>query len=247
MEITLSRWSKISALPITIGVAVMMSSGSALAGAATGISGSTHDFSSATWNSTTEICVVCHAPHDEKSGTNPYLQGKLWNRELSSASYTMYDSTFSSSIDSSFVAAQPIGISALCLSCHDDTVALSSFGANIGTPPSPDTVSTVNPLKVIPGTVDGANLDMRSTHPISITYPTLAEDPNFNALGTAVGTSADTIQDVLESSGANVNMVQCSSCHDVHDAPNEAVASTPLLRVSQVSPASGLCLTCHIK
>jgi len=55
-----------------------------------------------------------------------------------------------------------------------------------------------------------------------------------------------TIADVLEG-----GVLQCSSCHDVHDQPGESIPGTHLLRVAQTAAQggtpSGLCLTCHIK
>ena len=97
----------------------------------------------------------------------------------------------------------------------------------------------INSGFIMPGFIDGTNLDLRGTHPLSITYDPAA-DPNLNPVATAMGTSG-TIADVLDN-----GKVQCSSCHDVHD--QETVAGTHLLRVAQTGArASGLCLTCHIK
>ncbi|MFQ5494707.1 MAG: hypothetical protein ACE5EX_04940, partial [Phycisphaerae bacterium] len=60
-----------------------------------------------------EICVFCHAPHN----TGPMRP--LWNRDVSPASYQIYQS---STLDAS--PGQPTGSSKLCLSCHDGTIAL---------------------------------------------------------------------------------------------------------------------------
>lgn len=73
---------------------------------------------------TTEVCVFCHTPHggrtDVAGGAAP-----IWNRSLSTASYTVYTSP-------NFDAAgttpgTPKGVSVACLSCHDGTVAFDAL------------------------------------------------------------------------------------------------------------------------
>jgi predicted CXXCH cytochrome family protein len=191
-----------------------------------GITGSPHDFS-ATYGSG-EICVVCHTPHD--GGRASTATGMLWNHDLSTATYTMYDSSISSSLDGA-VDAQPSGVSKLCLACHDGTVAIDSFGGASGT-------NYVPTYAKIPNLVDGSNLDLRGTHPISIVYDDVADFNLNDPTTTAMGLSG-TISDVLDVG----NKVQCSTCHDVHD--QESVAGTALLRVTNAG--SQICLTCHIK
>lgn len=199
-------------------------------GDGTGILNSPHDFSAAAWNSTGEICVTCHTPHDGGRASN--AAGLLWNHDLSAATYTMYDQTLSATLDGA-VDAQPDGIAKLCLSCHDGTVALEAFGKNTAVT---DTRVPVN--FEVPRLDDAGNEDLRGTHPISIVYDDAA-DVNLNlAASTPIGTSGF-IADVLDTN----NRLQCSSCHDVHN--QESVAGTALLRVDNA--ASALCLTCHIK
>lgn len=197
-----------------------------------GILGSPHDFSTAAWNTTGEICVVCHAPHDGGRASN--AAGLLWNHALSSATYTMYDNNLSASLDGA-VDAQPSGVAKLCLSCHDGTVALDAFDGAVG-----DIANVVPQYAEIPRLLDGTNEDMRGTHPISIVYDNV-NDPNLaDPTQTVMGPlGAYTIEMVLDVGGK----VQCHSCHDVHD--QESVANTPLLRDTNAD--SKLCLTCHIK
>ncbi|MEK7222832.1 MAG: hypothetical protein AAB156_01005, partial [Pseudomonadota bacterium] len=135
-------------------------------------------------------------------------------------------------------SAQPDGTAKLCLGCHDGTVALDTFGKYAGGWFMDDQ----NPNLIIPGLADGANRDLRGTHPISIAYDPAA-DGKLQPKSTTMGTSG-TIANVLDQ-----DKVQCSSCHDVHD--QESVAGTNLLRVAQTvaqgGNPSGLCLTCHVK
>jgi len=225
-------------------------------GSGAGIVGSPHDFtddfssevggtvlelgSSGGWNGRNEICRVCHVPHDHGLAEQRYLNGLLWNHGVSAATYTMYDSTWSSSINGA-QSAQPDGVAKLCLGCHDGTVAIDTFDKYAGTAGNEITNIYGGGVAAfaVGGFVDGANRDLRGTHPLSITYDPVA-DPKLNPTATPMGASG-TIADVLDH-----GKVQCSSCHDVHD--QAAVAGTHLLRVAQTGATpSGLCLTCHNK
>lgn len=179
------------------------------------ITGSSHDFSGDTWSGG-QICVVCHTPHSgDTSGNAP-----LWNHATTTATFTMYTS---STMDAT--STSPGGRSKLCLSCHDGTVALDSFGGNTGTT-----------------SISGAALlgtDLGNDHPISITYDSAlaTTDGELSDPTTALSDLGSTIeQDMLFSS-----MMECSSCHDVHNS-----AGVPDLLV-KANTGSALCLTCHLK
>lgn len=184
------------------------------------ISGSAHDFSTSGWAGG-EICVACHTPHNSDT-TVP--EAPLWDHELTTSTFTLYSS---SSLDATM--GQPDGISKLCLSCHDGTVALDSFGGGSGS-------SFIGGPKNL-GT------DLADDHPISFTYNTALatadgelEDPATKSV--TIGTVTGTVDALMLASGK----VQCSSCHDVH---NTVVAIQPLLRVT--TAGSAICLTCHKK
>ena len=122
----------------------------------------------------------------------------------------------------------PAGVSLLCLSCHDGVTALDSFGGTAGTVPLSGSANV--------------GLDLSNDHPISITYNAALvaldselHDPTL----TTSGLGANIDDDMLE--GAGNNLLECSSCHDVHNTANVA----NLLRKSNVQ--SALCLTCHNK
>jgi hypothetical protein len=87
-----------------------------------GISGSQHDFSGSGWG-TTDICVFCHTPHNAKT---PQL-APLWNHQSTMATYILYSSP---TMDQTPV--QPREGSKVCLSCHDGTIAVDSYGAQTG-------------------------------------------------------------------------------------------------------------------
>ncbi len=181
-----------------------------------GISGSDHDFSGSGWSGG-EICVVCHTPH---AADTSVTGAPLWNHEVTTATFTPYSSSTLTA-----TVGQPTGTSKLCLSCHDGTVAIDSFGGATGT-------NFINGSDLI-GT------DLSNDHPISFAYDTALatsdgglNDPSSQNSG--LGGTID--EDML----FNGNM-ECASCHDVHDS----AGNSKLLVKSNAS--SALCLTCHNK
>lgn len=206
-------------------------------GSANGIANSPHDFSTATWNFRDEICRTCHVPHDHGRDTGTI--GLLWNHQVPNHAYTMYSSaTLDGTID-----PEPTGISKMCLGCHDGTVGLDQFDSKVNDPGT-IFIQDEEPDARIPNIPGSEGMDLSATHPISIIYDETA-DPGLHPKTNAMGTSGS-IEDVLEA-----GKLQCSSCHDVHDSPGEAVAGTHLLRVAQTvsqgGDPSGLCLECHNK
>jgi hypothetical protein len=187
------------------------------------------------WNFREDLCSVCHVPHDGNRATAYGNNGLLWNHAVTNATYTMYSSN---TLDGA-IAPQPTGYSKMCLGCHDGTVGVDTFDRYAG---GLVYMEDYNGNFVIPGSNFAGNL--QSTHPISIVYDENLDAnlmPKTNPMG-----GSGTIEDVLE--GGTV--LQCSTCHDIHDQPGESVRGTNLLRVSQRAvngQPSGLCLTCHIK
>ena len=187
-------------------------------GTAQTIVGSAHDFSTQNWNTTGEICIVCHTPHNADSTVT---NAPLWNHETTAATFTVYTSATMNA-----TTGQPGASSILCLSCHDGTVAMDNFGGQTG------------------GThfISGSALvgtDLSDDHPISFVYDAAlaAADGGLHDPTTTTTALGGTITNDLLID----NQMQCASCHDVHNG--EGLAS--LLRIS--NSGSGLCLTCHDK
>jgi predicted CXXCH cytochrome family protein len=177
------------------------------------ITGTDHDFSSRGWGSN-QICIFCHTPHNAATG----VSAPLWNHAVTTATYTLYDSSVSSTFNAT--PSQPGGVSKLCLSCHDGTVAIDSFGTRTGTT----------------NMTGSANLgtNLTNDHPISFAYNA--------ALATADGglvtpASASSVVSGIPLFSGNL---ECASCHNVHSNTNG-----DFLRASNA--ASALCLRCHIK
>jgi predicted CXXCH cytochrome family protein len=179
------------------------------------IAGTNHDFSGQPFSGG-EICVVCHAPHFAPGGT---ADAPLWNHEVTVATFAVYAS---SSLDAT--VGQPGGVSKLCLSCHDGTVAIDSFAGMTGTQ--------------FIGAGARVGTDLTDDHPVSFAYDAALVAADGELVDPAVGASGlgGTINDDLLFGG----LLECASCHDVHGAgfANFLVKS---------NAASALCLTCHDK
>jgi len=179
------------------------------------ITGSPHDFSSEAWNVSGEVCITCHTPHNADS-----VQGTpLWNHETTTATFTMYPGF---DLDSP-VPTEPSGSSKTCLSCHDGTVALDSFGGATG-----GTNMTGDAL---------LGNDLSNDHPISFTYDAAlatADGELVTPVGGQVG--------VLHLIGGRV---ECGTCHDVHRRAGDVDPNSKLLAMD--NSGSSLCFTCHTK
>jgi nitrate reductase cytochrome c-type subunit len=192
------------------------------------IVGSDHDFSTQPWSGG-QICLPCHAPHNVATPVIP----PLWNHEVTTATYAVYSSP---TLDAGPLG-QPDGSTLLCLSCHDGTVAVDSFGGATGT-------------FFITGD-ENLGTDLTNDHPISFTYDTALAatdgglwDPATRnvTIGSGNFTQTGTIQDVM----LQADQLQCAACHDVHnDFVAGGIGGDPLLKISKQS--SAICLACHNK
>jgi hypothetical protein len=180
------------------------------------IVGTQHDFSKQAWSGG-QLCVVCHAPHN----TNNSVTGApLWNHQVTTANYQPYRSaTLKATV------GQPDGVSKLCLSCHDGTVAIDAFGGAPG---------TVRMGDIAKGADAGHNLgtDLTRDHPISFAYTAQLAQVNKGL--------KDPSQVPLPFYGPNKDQLECATCHNVHDHTIDDFG-----RVN--NSGSALCLTCHIK
>jgi hypothetical protein len=197
-----------------------------------------------------EICVFCHTPHHAMTG-NEASEAPLWNHTITAAGYSVYSSP---SLNATTFA--PTGLSKLCLSCHDGTVAVDSHSGRVGS-------VTLGP----PGSGFGREggligIDLMDDHPISFVYNTTLSvadgelnDPSSTPSGLPGG---GTIEEKMLFNGR----VECSSCHDVHVRRyNSSPAChgchvvdgqwyTPppqTLSLRKSNQGSALCLTCHNK
>lgn len=182
------------------------------------ILGSKHDLTPAgpgpiRASSEREVCAFCHTPHRAISDT------PLWNHTLSTAHYTLYDSSTTHAL-----IGQPTGSSRLCLSCHDGTVALGMVenrtqwiqfqGGTTHMPPGRSNLET----------------DLSDDHPISFIYDA--------ALASANGELKDPAAITGRAQPDHSGQVQCTSCHDPHDDQFGQF-------LVMDNYASALCTSCH--
>ena len=241
----------------------------------TGIASTKHNLSTSgpgTVKATTQsqICVFCHTPH----AANTSAPSPLWNRALSSATYTTYTSN---SLDAETIfgaLAEPGGSSKLCLSCHDGTMALGTVGVLGGQANVSITMSGTDagrmpagPRGATSGFTRNLGVDLRNDHPISFTFnDTLAAaDRELRRMdeqqrhppgsGSVIGVRSSGFRPrlPLQPTGTGgAGQVQCTTCHDPHI---EASKFLRLNRFQTANPTGGafnastdqICLGCHDK
>ncbi|MCP4696512.1 MAG: cytochrome c3 family protein [Gammaproteobacteria bacterium] len=193
------------------------------------VQGSSHDFSGAGWSGGyDEICSACHTPHNANMTVS---NSPLWDHDLSAvATYDLYKS---STLFAPMV--QPDGISKLCLSCHDGTVALDAFG---------DRTPTAGAMTG-DAAIGGDPEELSNDHPVSFqwehneTTPFLPGGAGCSLACHGPGVVLPNPIAFFDNGVGGVN-IECATCHDVHN-------NTPfqnLLRQTKVG--SEICLACHI-
>ncbi len=208
------------------------------------------------------ICIFCHAPHNAyklspaNGGPGALVGGgvmapdaydylPLWNHEVTMnyASYTMYQNGpgapqtgphAAQSINNGMI---PGSVSLLCLSCHDGSVAVNSYGNSSQLPTSVSGGgATIGARYLI-----GKDNYLGNHHPVGFDYDAVqAVDTEIYAADVASVGGAGTVRDHLY--GAGNTKMECGTCHSVHNKGN---TGETLLWRSDTS--SRLCLTCHNK
>ena len=215
-----------------------------------------------------EVCVFCHTPH----GATSFPGSPLWNRQLSSQTYTVYTSSSLDAEDIMGQLDQPGGSSKLCLSCHDGTLAIGTVNVlggqqnvNIqmtgtaadGTMPPGDGETT--------GFTRDLGVDLTNDHPISLTYDSNLANVDTELVDPVaaahIGVRAPGFRPIvpLEQTGSGgAAQIQCASCHDPHirdQDPAEVIKFLRLNRFQTTIPVEGafseandiVCLGCHDK
>jgi predicted CXXCH cytochrome family protein len=226
-------------------IALLVSSVTVPAMAAVTIAGSKHDmiasgFATPSGGAATEICIFCHTPHGAQTSVT---QAPLWNNTASanivaSGIYNSYAVINGVSMKSFTVSEAQINATdaRLCLACHD---------SGIGMPVNLPNVGSIDPALAMDANAL-LGTDLSNDHPIGMD---LGGSPNTTDPG--IRTLAD-IRGALIGFGEdpfyggdpndNINIMWCSSCHDVHDSDP---LTAPFLRISNVG--SALCKACHKK
>ena len=194
-----------------------------------------------------QICIFCHTPHN----ANPAYP--LWNHEVSAVTtYTHYVSNTLQSYSSEAEAPPIDGVSKLCLSCHDGTVAVGSVMSRTEEilMAISDCVDSSGKLVDVDGCTGYIGTDLSGGHPISIVYDeTLVGKRNdpYNNLSKLNWPINDPYVKLYPTQGRLG--VQCSSCHDPHTTrssepdPEDPTKTWPPFW--QKSTFNEVCIVCH--
>ena len=273
MNILISQLLSISSaiLVLLLGMTVIAFGMLAWSDAHADVANTTHNLGSNgpgpnTFSGTAEICVFCHTPHGGDSSASV----PLWNKSLTTATYTTYDTLGTSSLDG---AIAPVGsVSIACLSCHDGTQAMDTV---LNEPGSGAIVSSYN-SGIWSGSENPTGIaligtDLTNDHPIGIQYggggiavgtPAAAtNDPDFVPTSTAVinsntiwwvdteptanGTRQKTDMQLYTRSVGSIDAGTFQpfvECASCHDPHAE---TQTFLRIS--NDDSAVCLACHVK
>ena len=207
----------------TFRILILLAAGTALAtqAGAAGIGQSKHNLSVSglgritasanAGNASSEVCIFCHTPHTAGKAA-------LWNRQDSTTSYTPYSS---STVKAAI--GQPTGVSKLCLSCHDGTVALGQVRSRT-TP-----IAMKSMAATIPQGPNNLGTDLSDDHPISFNY-----DASLVAANGQLANPTTLNRVHLDAKG----QVQCTSCHDPH---SDQFGKFLVMD----NTGAALCQTCH--
>lgn len=175
----------------------------------------------------TRVCIFCHTPHN----ANPAYP--LWGHIVTEETYTHYTSSTLQSYSSEADAPPIDGVSRLCLSCHDGTIAVGALTrTTIET-----TKEFIMPEDALLGT------DLSGGHPISIVYDEslVNRRNNMGGLTLKLNSPSEVLMDrdvKLYPTQGGMG-VQCSSCHDPHGGQTDF---PPFWRKATID---AVCLVCH--
>ncbi len=247
------------ALGLLLAQSAMAFSGSYVPGA--GINGTVHDlgtpgangmnYGASPADSLNRICIFCHAPHNTyrlstaTGGAGPQAPSEfdylpLWNHTLQDPNgYTMYENgpgapqSGSKASQAILNGMTPGSTSLLCLSCHDGTIAVNSYG-------NADQISqSTGNNAIVDAYAIGKDQYLGNHHPIGFNYDDVqAGDTEIRSADTAMLTPSSFVRDHL----AGDAHMECATCHSVHNKGNDG--ERLLWRSDQNSE---LCLTCHDK
>jgi predicted CXXCH cytochrome family protein len=205
----------------------------------------------------TRKCIWCHAPHNTmrlstaSAGAGPVAPAAfnylpLWNHTIPSnwdTTFSMYDNGTGGPQDASNPKAlqvkgamTPGSVSLLCLSCHDGSIAVNSYGnspAQLSRSVSTGTLAAM----ISPTYQIGAGKYLGNHHPIGFDWSLTAVDTGIRDADSFNMTSTRPISYYLSN-----GKMECSTCHSVHNTDN--TGETLLWRSDKNSE---LCLTCHDK
>lgn len=278
MDVRTKKIGFASTLVRLLAAAALMVGAAASQQAVAGISNTKHNLSSSgTGNNRTtatdQICVFCHTPHGGDTGAPV----PLWNKKLTTSTFTTYNELKTSSLDGSVLTVGSVSLA--CLSCHDGSQAMDNM---INQPGSGG--YNVNGASFTSGVVTGNMMmggepfpklgtDLRNDHPIGIQYcgggltganSTVNGTCNDLDFVTAIKTKSingnqvfwvDTNSDGIRQK-TDLSLYTRSfggtdgpsvECASCHDPHVESKGSDNIMFMRVTTAGSAICLSCHTK
>jgi predicted CXXCH cytochrome family protein len=185
-----------------------------------------HNFN-ASW-SDNEICKPCHTPH----GNPDTSIAPLWqSRTLSAGTYKTYRSSTTDYTDPCDANPNVLtGISKLCLSCHDGSLAIDSIKSGS------TMIESINADARVTDAAD--DTDLTDMHPVGVTYNTTLTSADGDLALPGDVDSEGLLENYVDA--ATGGIVTCMSCHNAHDEDDYG-------KLLRDNAQSQVCTTCHLK
>lgn len=219
------------------------------------VDGSKHDFSGTLAGSaSTGVCSMCHTPHQ---GVQTQM---AWNHTLSTNTHFWTEGSTADGTPLPTITPSWGGVSKLCLSCHDGSVAIGDiawFNQQAWTGPNAIDSNTHDGDGVQIGNRFG---DLTGNHAFAMPYPwnntastynNVTSSPAAVLSGWQPDPTANGIrlfnqvgQTVTAGTLTGSTGIECASCHDLHDGPD--VEDKFFLRGStDARDPNYICTKCH--
>ena len=179
----------------------------------------------------TEVCIFCHTPH---AADGTVTQVPLWNNTEVANVGALYSNTLTMNFTPTALLADATD-ARMCLACHELGLSANSLVNE----PNSGTITTPG-VNLMSGDAL-LSTDLSNDHPIGMDLTANPENAGGMHNLTDIKSNFGAVDPFPGDIGNDaVNVMWCSSCHDVHDNAYE-----PFLRVNNVG--SALCKACHIK
>ncbi len=190
------------------------------------------------------LCSYCHSPHIPVAGIKDPLWARTAKADQNWGSYTGIQMDATAIDPSVSTGDQHKNVSNMCLSCHDGSAMYTSTayvkrphvtGTNPWVPYETRTAGDVRDRNRIVNGTDYPNLG--HTHPVNFNY----EDARATdgALKTLANSKYAYLDGTMKVGRIFDGKVQCSSCHNPHQADTKMIQGTTV--------DGKLCVACHAK
>lgn len=264
--------NRLSLFAACVGSALLALPAWAGSGPGQGIIGTAHDFTkpgtagyyAGSSAGKASICVFCHIQHRfGAAGGDPTVKTRLlWNHKLSSQTFSWGDvgtTVGGTQLPPDLNAT--IGVSKLCLGCHDGTVSVGDLYRGTYTDVWTGSHINANGFMQSSARIGQNSGDLTGNHPVAIPFPYNNTPSTYNGITTGSGVNltdyignpvnvklfTDVGGDFVQGATAGSTGIECASCHDPH---NKHTLDFHFLRdyyQESTGAPSKICLDCHNK